>query len=84
MKTVYSQNGRPIYARPRKLANGQWAALCYTGGPLAPTDVHIGLFRTRADARNNFLDGSQGYLGPASEDELYEYEYLTGVAGPWC
>ena len=77
MKT-WDQNGRPIYARPRKLRSGVWAAVCYSGGPLAPTNVRVGLFRTREDARNNFIDGSQDYLGPATGEDWAEYEDLVG------
>lgn len=83
MSTVYDQNGRPLYARPRRLHSGVWAAVCYSTGPLAPTGVHVGLFRTREDARSNFLDGAQDYLGPASPDEVGEYERLTGTEGCW-
>lgn len=72
------QNGQPIYVRPRRLRSGLWAAVCYGSSPLAPTDVHVGLLRTRADARNGFIDGSQDYYGRATGDDLAEYYHLIG------
>lgn len=64
-------NGNPLYARPRRLSDGKWAALAWANGAYTPDHIGVRIYRTREDAYYGTVDGTLDVGADAAQEAEY-------------